>query len=86
MAGEAAAIAQALKASGVVVRMEPREFQQLLYRIPEPLVVIAPPGTFRKKTQYLTSYKGIAFFTASPERIQMPGGAEVVSAKSIWVP
>lgn len=82
----AAAIAQATKASGVIVRMEPREFQLLLYRIPEPLVVVASSGVFKTKYSYLTSYRGLAFFTKSEEQIHIPGGAEVVSAKQIWIP
>lgn len=85
--GAAAAIAQAIKASGVIVELESRQFQQLLYRIPEPLVVVAPPGGFLKsKFRYLTSYKGIAFHTRAPDPIHMPGGAEVVEVKKIWVP
>ena len=82
----AAAIAQAIKASGVIVSMEPEEFQRLLYRIPEPLVVVGRGGTIKKHNQYLTSHKGIAFFTKSPGQLHLPGGAEVISAKSIWVP
>ncbi len=82
----AAAIAQATKASGVIVRMEPDEFQQLLYHIPQPLVVIAWGGVFKKKYQYLVSYRGFAFFTATVEQIHLPGSCEVVEAKQIWVP
>ncbi len=82
----AAAIAQATKASGVLVRMEPEQFQQLLYRVPEPLVVVARGGAFSKKFQYLTSYRGLAFFTESREQLHLPGGAEVIAAKGIWVP
>ncbi len=82
----AAAIAQATKASGVIVRMDPDQFQQLLYRISQPLVVVAWGGVFKKKYQYLVAYRGLAFFTASVEQIQLPGGCEVVEAKQIWVP
>ncbi len=82
----AAAIAQATKASGVIVRMEPEQFQQLLYRISQPLVVVALAGVLRKKYQYLVGYRGLAFFTASVEQIHLPGGCEVVEARQIWVP
>ncbi len=82
----AAAIAQATKASGVIVRMDPEEFQQLLYRISQPLVVVARAGMLSKKYQYLVGYRGLAFFTSSAEEIHLPGGCDVVSAKQIWVP
>ncbi len=82
----AAAIAQATKASGVIVRMEPDQFQQLLYHVPQPLVVVALGGVFKKKYQYLVSYRGLAFFTTCAEQVQLPGGCEVVEAKQIWVP
>jgi hypothetical protein len=85
-AAAAAVIAQATKASGVIVRMEAEDFQQLLHRIREPLVVIAPATRFRKKVQYLTSHKGIAFFTTTVDQLHIPGGAEVVAAKQIWIP
>ena len=35
-----AAIAQAVKASGAIVRMEPNDFQQIVYRIEDPLIVM----------------------------------------------
>lgn len=37
----AAAIAQATKASGAIVRMEPRDFEAILSRSAKPLVVMA---------------------------------------------
>ncbi len=84
--GAAAAVAQATRASGVIVRMEPDQFQQLLYRISQPLIVVALGGVYKKKYQYLVGYRGLAFFTASVEQIQLPGGCEVVEVEKIWVP
>jgi hypothetical protein len=66
-AAHMAAIAQAIKASGVLVRVEPTEFLKILSRQEEPLVVVAHGGIFRSSWQYLTSYKGLAFFTKSGE-------------------
>ena len=37
----AAAIAQAIKASGAIVRMDPNDFQQIVARADEPLVVMS---------------------------------------------
>ena len=85
-AAHAAAIAQAIKASGVIVRVEPGDFLRILQREDEPLVVIARGGFFKRGWRYLTSYKGLAFFTKSPEPLPLPGRAEVVQATTIWIP
>lgn len=85
-AGAAAAIARAIKASGVIIRVDPREFQNILGKIDRPLVVCAEGGLFSAKHQYLVSYKGLAFFTKSNAPIMLPSGAETILAKKIWVP
>lgn len=82
----AAAIAEAIKASGAIVRLEPDEFRKILYRQESPLVVLAIGGFFRRKYRYLTSYRGFAFFTESDLQLDLPGAAEVVAAGKIWVP
>jgi hypothetical protein len=86
-AAAAAAIAQAIKASGAIVRMEPDAFQQILARAEEPLVVLAISKVFGKTSyKYLTSYKGLAFYTKSSSQLPMVGRAELVHAKNIWIP
>lgn len=85
-AAAAAAIAQATKASGVIVRVEPAEFLRILGRQEAPLVVHAQGGFLSTHHQYLTSYKGLAFFTKSPEMLNVPARAELVQAGKIWVP
>jgi hypothetical protein len=82
----AAAITQAIRASGVIVRVEPRNFLAILERQDGPLVVHATGGFFATNYQYLTSYKGLAFFTKSGHRIRLPAGTELVQAKKIWIP
>ena len=85
-AAAAAAIANAIRASGVVVRVEPAEFSKLLGRAEDPLVVYAPPrGLFAKKHGYLMGYRGLAFYTLAPASLDL-GGAEVVVAHSMWMP
>jgi hypothetical protein len=81
-----AAIANALKASGVVVRLEPSEWLAILKRTDAPLVVIGTGGVFKKHHQYLTTYRGLAFFTTSPSALVLPGRTEVITAKSISIP
>jgi len=85
-AAAAAAIAQAIKASGVLIRLEPSEFRKILVRAPDPLLVIAEGGVFSKNYQYLLSYKGLAFFTKSNEPLDVPATVEVVTASRIWIP
>jgi hypothetical protein len=84
--GAAAAIINAVKASGVICRVEPEEFVNVIRRVDKPLVVCAEGGLFSKNYQYLTSYKGLAFFTKSPAPIQFASGAEIVQARKIWMP
>jgi hypothetical protein len=85
--GAAVAIANAIKASGVIVRLEPQEFVNLLRKIERPLIVYKPGGGFLSPNhQYLTSYKGLAFFTKSRLEIDFPRGAEVIVAKKLWMP
>jgi len=81
-----AAVIQAIKASGVIVRVDPDEFLEVVYRQAEPLVVRATGGFFSTKYMYLTSYKGLAFYTKSSEELELHEGVELVEAKAIWVP
>jgi hypothetical protein len=85
-AAAAAAIIQAIKASGVLVRVEPAEFLKIVGRTPDPLVVTATGGVFSKNYRYLTSYKGLAFYTKSSDPLPLPADAEVVAAQGIWTP
>jgi hypothetical protein len=85
-AAAAAAIAKAIKASGVVVRVSPEDFANILRRVEKPLVIYNQGGFFTTKHQYLTSYKGLAFYTKTPDQIDLPRSAEVIIAESIWTP
>ena len=85
-AAAAAAIAQAIKASGSIVKVEPAEFERILARQHGLLVVTAQGGFFSTKYQYLTSYKGLAFFTESAAPLSLPGDIELVAAEKIWIP
>jgi hypothetical protein len=49
-------------------------------------VVHATGGFFSTNYQYLTSYKGLAFFTKSSAPLNLPSGTELVQAKKIWGP
>jgi hypothetical protein len=85
-AAAAAAIAKAIKASGAIIKVEPKDFQAILQRQFEPLVVQATGGFFSTNYQYLTSYKGLCFFTKSSTPLDLPSESEIVLAAKIWIP
>jgi hypothetical protein len=82
----AAAIANAIKASGVVVRVDSVNFQAILRKIEKPLIIYAEGGVFSTNYQYMISYKGFAFYTKSPAPLLLPSGVEIVRTKKIWIP
>ncbi|CAN5431227.1 hypothetical protein BH10PLA2_BH10PLA2_21460 [soil metagenome] len=85
-AAHQAAIAQAIKASGVIVNLEPSEFLNMLARVKDPLVVASTGGLIWTNYSYLFSYKGLCFYTKTSESIDLPSNCEVIVAKSIWIP
>ena len=80
-----AAIAQAVKASGAIVRVEPMEFMSILTRTQDPLVVYSPKK-FWGSHKYLTSYKGLIFYTKARTWFDLGSHVEVITTKTIWVP
>lgn len=85
-AAAATAIAEAIKASGAIVRVEPSVFLLILSKADKPLVVMAAGGLFKKNYKYLTAYKGLIFFTKSLSVLQFSGDVELIAAKTIWIP
>ena len=81
-----AAMVQAIKASGAIVRLEPQEFRKLLDQNAEGLIVHAPGGFFSSRHRYLMGYKGLAFYTSAHEPLSIPRGCQVVEATKIWIP
>ena len=84
-AGEAA-IADAIKASGAIVNVEPGDFEVILEKTEAPLVVCAQGGVFKTKYHYLTAYKGLIFYTKTQTPLVLPPKAELINARKIWVP
>ena len=82
----AAAIAEAVKASGAIVRVESTDFQKILKKTEAPLIVFAEGGVFGKNYQYLNAYKGLIFFTKCNKPLDLPPRSEIVHAKKIWIP
>jgi GGDEF domain-containing protein len=82
----AAMIANAVKASGTVIRIEPEEFVKILKKVDAPLVIYAEGGMISTNYQYMVSYKGFAFYCKADDPIELPKKAEVVVADKIWIP
>lgn len=85
-AAAAELIANAVKASGVIVQVSGDDFLAILNWNAEPLVVHATTGLFSTKHQYLTSYRGLAFYAKVPDPISLPPHAQLVEANKIWIP
>ena len=85
-AAHAHAIARATKASGAIVRLAPEQFQLIVNKCDTPLIVTATGGIFKKHFKYLTSYKGLVFYTQSDKPLQFSHTAEIISAGKIWIP
>jgi hypothetical protein len=81
-----AAIANAIKASGVIVHVSQEDFQKILLLSESPLVICATGGFISKTYRYMTSYKGFAFFTKCPVPLAFPPRTETILAKKIWIP
>jgi hypothetical protein len=82
----AAAIANATKASGAIVKLPPEEFQKILNRSEDAIVVLAEGGVFNKHFKHLMSYRGLFFYTQAQQPLRGPSGTEYISAKTIWIP
>lgn len=88
-AGAAAAhLRSATVVCGTIVHMEPDEFLLMLAKIEVPLVVVGrePRLFLAGDHQYLTSYRGLAFYTTSTEPLNFPGPVEMLMARRIWAP
>ncbi len=86
-AGAAAiAIANAIKASGVVIQTSAEDFMKILGKVENPLVIHSKGGFFSTKYNYLVSHKGFAFYTKSSTPLLLPSGIEMIVAEKIWTP
>jgi hypothetical protein len=79
-------VANAIKASGAIVRVEADDFQKIIAKTEAPLVIRAVEGRRTKKYKYLTEYKGLAFYAESRSELLLPSRAEIILAKEISIP
>ncbi len=85
-AAAAAAIANAIKASGAIVRLKEEDFIKVISRAENPVIIISRGGFMKKDFDYLLAYKGFVFYVRSKEELNLPGDCEVISAQQIWIP
>jgi hypothetical protein len=85
-AAGAAVIAEAIRAAGTIVRLEPEGLRQIMRRQETPLVVVSASRFLWTTYHYLTSYRGLAFYAKAREPIALPPRCEVIEAKQIWIP
>lgn len=58
----------------------------VLGRTEAPLVVRPEGGLSSTTYQYLTSYKGLTFFTSSDAELSLPPGTVLIRASQMWMP
>ena len=85
-AAAVAALIQAIRASGVLIKVEPSVLLRIVNQLNEPIVVRARKGVVRKRWRYLTPYKGLTFYAESVDPLPLPGRTELFDAKTMWVP
>ena len=85
-AAVAAAIANAIKASGAIVKLKEEDFIKIISRADNPVIVASKGGFLKKEFDYLAAYKGFIFYVRSKEELNLPGNPEIISAQQIWIP
>jgi len=84
--GAVVAAANAVKAMGGIVQLEPDDFQRFVQRIDDALVVCAETSFFGTRYQYVTGHRGLVFYSKSREPLRLGSRAEVIRAKRISMP
>ena len=76
---------EALKAMGSIIVVEPKDFIRIVEKKTDALVVHTPGGIL-SKNKYITSYKGLIFFTKTKEELELPANIELMHAKKMVLP
>ena len=83
----AATSLKAIRASGVLIQVDPKEFLSILEKLEAPLIVKARNKFFLSITyHYLFIYKGFAIFTESKQPLQLSENFDLIEAENIWTP
>lgn len=82
-----AAINEAIKASGAIIRIEAEEFKRLISKMEDGIVIEKDASGFLSSGyKYSTAYKGFIFYCKSVSAIPIPGRLEKIKARRIWIP
>ncbi len=68
------------------MRVQPEDFQKILTRQEEPLIVRAEGGFCGFAYKYLTSYRGLAFFCKSREELRLLARSQLILAEKMSMP
>jgi hypothetical protein len=85
-AGAYAAVANAIKALGAIVRLKEEDFIKVISRSENSVIIVSRGGFMKKDFDYLAAYKGFIFYVRTKNEINLPGNAEIISAQQIWIP
>lgn len=80
-AGAAVAVMNSSLVLGTMVKLEPDDFELVLSKADEPMVVMSRTGRWRVRYHYLTSYKGLVFRCTTPTPLELPVSTEIIEAK-----
>ena len=81
-----AAIENAIKASGAIVKIDENDFRNLISKMESGLVIEKQGGSFLSSYKYSTSYKGFIFYCRAKGPMAVPSRLEKITARQIWVP
>lgn len=82
-----AAIQEAIKASGTIVRIEASEFSRLISKMESGIVIESVSKFFGKEFfKYSTSYSGFVFCCKTTSKMSIPSRLEKINARNIWFP
>lgn len=77
---------QATRSFGIITQVGRETFIEIIGRQDKPLILESTGGIFRKHYRYLTSYKGITFFTKCYNAVNLPTNAEIIKVHNIRIP
>lgn len=81
-----ALIAQAKRAIGAIVELNPDDFQKIINDEEKPFIVVSRGGFIRKYYQYFAGCNGLVFYARPIDTIQFKSSTKVIEAKKITIP
>lgn len=78
---------RAIASTGSIVKITPEVMLGLISRMNEPLIIECHKKRFYGgEYSYLTSYKGLCFYTEAKSQLAIPTSAEIIMASEMWIP